>query len=34
MFYIAGPPPMTNATLALLRGSGIELDRIHYDSFG
>jgi toluene monooxygenase electron transfer component len=34
MFYVAGPPPMTNATLALLRDNGIELDRIHYDSFG
>ena len=34
VFYVAGPPPMTDATLALLRDNGIQLDRVHYDSFG
>lgn len=34
MFYVAGPPPMTDATLELLRENGIQLDRVHYDSFG
>ena len=34
MFYVAGPPPMTDATLEVLRGGGIQLDRVHYDSFG
>ena len=34
VFYVAGPPPMTDATLALLRDHGIQLDRVHYDSFG
>ena len=34
VFYIAGPPPMTDATLAVLRDNGIQLDRVHYDSFG
>jgi len=33
-FYIAGPPVMTDAVLALLRESGVQLDQIHYDSFG
>jgi toluene monooxygenase electron transfer component len=33
-FYVAGPPPMTEATLVLLRERGVQLDRIHYDSFG
>ncbi len=33
-FYIAGPPAMTDAVLALLKESGVQLDRIHYDSFG
>jgi len=32
--YLAGPPPMVNAVLALLRERGVQLDRIHYDSFG
>ena len=34
VFYVAGPPPMTDATLDLLRHNGIQLDRVHYDSFG
>lgn len=33
-FYIAGPPVMTNAVTGLLNDSGIQLDRIRYDSFG
>ncbi len=33
-FYMAGPPAMTDAVLALLKESGVQLDRIHYDSFG
>jgi toluene monooxygenase electron transfer component len=33
-FYIAGPPVMTNAVTELLKESGIQLDRIRYDSFG
>lgn len=33
-FYLTGPPPMTNATLAVLREAGVGLDRVHYDSFG
>lgn len=33
-FYIAGPPVMTNAVTGLLRESGIQLDRIRFDSFG
>lgn len=33
-FYVAGPPVMTNAVTDLLKGSGIQLDRIRYDSFG
>ncbi|MEE6176967.1 2Fe-2S iron-sulfur cluster binding domain-containing protein [Mycobacterium sp. 050134] len=33
-FYIAGPPAMTNAVRRLLVDNGIQLDRIHYDSFG
>ncbi|WP_396905641.1 2Fe-2S iron-sulfur cluster-binding protein [Mycolicibacterium phlei] len=33
-FYIAGPPPMTNAVTAQLKDAGIQLDRIRYDSFG
>jgi toluene monooxygenase electron transfer component len=33
-FYIAGPPVMTNAVTGLLKESGIQLDRIRYDSFG
>jgi toluene monooxygenase electron transfer component len=34
VFHVAGPPPMTDATLQLLREHGIQLDRVHYDSFG
>lgn len=34
VFHVAGPPTMTNATLELLRVNGIQLDRVHYDSFG
>jgi toluene monooxygenase electron transfer component len=32
--YLAGPPPMVDATLVLLRSLDIQLDRIHYDRFG
>jgi NAD(P)H-flavin reductase/ferredoxin len=32
--YLAGPPPMVDAVLALLRGAGVRLDRLHYDRFG
>jgi ferredoxin-NADP reductase len=31
---VAGPPPMTDATVDLLRRNGIQLDRVHFDSFG
>lgn len=34
VFHVAGPPPMTNATVDLLRDNGIQLDRVHFDSFG
>ncbi|WP_197651703.1 2Fe-2S iron-sulfur cluster binding domain-containing protein [Carbonactinospora thermoautotrophica] len=33
-FYLAGPPPMADAVLALLRAHGVQLDRIHFDRFG
>ncbi|WP_088319787.1 2Fe-2S iron-sulfur cluster-binding protein [Kineosporia sp. R_H_3] len=33
-FYVAGPPVMTDAVLALLREHGVQLDRVHHDSFG
>ncbi|TGD84058.1 2Fe-2S iron-sulfur cluster binding domain-containing protein [Mycolicibacterium sp. CH28] len=33
-FYVAGPPVMTNAVTDLLKGAGVQLDRIRYDSFG
>jgi len=33
-FYVAGPPPMTDAVRALLRENDVQLDRIRYDSFG
>lgn len=33
-FYIAGPPVMTNAVMDLLKNSGVQLDRLRYDSFG
>ncbi len=33
-FYIAGPPVMTNAVRKQLGESGIQLNRIRYDSFG
>lgn len=34
VFHVAGPPPMTDATVDLLRLHAIQLDRVHYDSFG
>jgi NAD(P)H-flavin reductase len=34
VFHVAGPPPMTDATVDLLRDIGIQLDRVHFDSFG
>ena len=34
VFHVAGPPPMTDATVDLLRDNGIQLDRVHFDSFG
>lgn len=33
-FYIAGPPVMTNSVRKLLSDNEIQLDKIHYDSFG
>jgi toluene monooxygenase electron transfer component len=33
-FYVAGPPVMTDAVTALLRAHGVQLDRVHHDSFG
>lgn len=33
-FYLAGPPPMTQAALALLQGGyGVPAERIHFDRF-
>jgi len=34
VFYVAGPPVMTEATVTLLTDNGIQLTHIHYDSFG
>ena len=34
VFHVAGPPLMTDATVDLLRRHGIQLDKVHYDSFG
>jgi toluene monooxygenase electron transfer component len=33
-FYVAGPPPMTDAVRALLREHDVQLDHVWYDSFG
>lgn len=33
-YYLAGPPPMVDAVMAVLREAGVPLDRIHYDRFG
>lgn len=33
-YYFAGPPVMTNAVFDLLRQQGVQVDRLHYDSFG
>ncbi len=33
-FYLAGPPPMVDGTLALLKAAEVSLDRIHFDRFG
>jgi toluene monooxygenase electron transfer component len=33
-YYVAGPPLMVNASVAVLRDGGVSLDRVHYDSFG
>lgn len=32
--YLAGPPPMVDAVMAVLREAGVAIDRIHYDRFG
>lgn len=32
--YLAGPPVMVDAVLALLRAAGTPIDRLHYDRFG
>lgn len=32
--YLAGPPPMVDATLHTLKEGGVSLARIHYDRFG
>jgi toluene monooxygenase electron transfer component len=34
VFYVAGPPVMTTATVDLLRARGVQLDAVHYDAFG
>jgi len=34
LVYLAGPPPMVDATLAFCRERGVSLDRIYYDRFG
>lgn len=33
-YYVAGPPPMVNAALALLRERSVQIDRVHFDPFG
>lgn len=33
-YYLAGPPPMVNSVMDVLRHAGVSLDRIHYDRFG
>ena len=33
-FYVAGPPVMVNAVKSHLKGAGVAITRIHYDSFG
>jgi len=33
-YYMAGPPPMMEAVMTVLRDSGARLDRIHVDKFG
>lgn len=33
-YWMAGPPAMVNAVLALLKERGVEITRVHYDSFG
>ncbi len=33
-YYLAGPPPMVDASLDFLKGLDVGLDRIHYDRFG
>jgi toluene monooxygenase electron transfer component len=33
-YYVAGPPPMVEATLRLLNEAGVQVTRIHHDSFG
>lgn len=33
-YYLAGPPPMVDATLAALDRIGVQRDHIHYDRFG
>jgi len=33
-FYVAGPPVMTDSVRKLLSNNEIQLDKIHYDSFG
>lgn len=33
-YYLAGPPPMVDATLAALDRMGVQRDRVHYDRFG
>ena len=31
--YLAGPPPMVQACLAMLSRRGIAADRVHYDAY-
>lgn len=32
--YLAGPPPMVDAVIAVIKEKGVGLDRVHYDRFG
>lgn len=33
-YFIAGPGPMVEASIAMLKKHGVKADRVHYDSFG
>lgn len=34
VYYVAGPPVMTNATVDLLASGGVQLTNVHFDAFG